>query len=89
MAHARQSSSGFNLISCLSSVPVVNDELPKSSVPILALVNGLSGGHKGEKVQRLLKAKNIPAFDLFHLSTDQKYFQSLVEQLNEIYDSLV
>mmetsp|Transcript_37656 Transcript_37656/g.60302 ORF Transcript_37656/g.60302 Transcript_37656/m.60302 type:complete len:708 (+) Transcript_37656:73-2196(+) len=61
----------------------------QAHAPIIALVNGLSGGHKGEKVQRLLTQQNIHAFDLLKLSKDEQYFRSFVQELTAIFDNLV
>ena len=60
-------------------------ELQYEKLPCLALVNGLSGGRKGEKVMRILKRHSIPAFDLMQLAKNELYFDAFVQALQILY----
>eukprot|EP01084_Bolivina_argentea_P109373 195501_1 len=88
---SRISARMFNSFSCLSNdlhdTPSYSDS--STSVPIIGLINGLSGGHKGEKVQRILTRAKIPVFDLLMLSTNDDYFNSFIQQFVQIYDNII
>eukprot|EP01084_Bolivina_argentea_P160803 279985_1 len=80
----------FNHFKCLTEKP--NEKPSRTSlspIPMIALVNGLSGGHKGEKVERLLARHKIATFDLFKLSTNESYFGVFIEHFCAMYDGII
>ena len=94
MANNRNSSTCISrpsLFGCVST-PNITPEEPITTesdmeVPMIALVNGLSGGHKGEKVLRILHQRQIPSYDLLQLSTNEDYFNTFIHQLVQVYQS--
>ena len=62
-----------------------SQELIYDKLPCLALVNGLSGGRKGEKVMKIFKRYQIPAFNLLSLAKNEKYFDAFCQSLKFLY----
>lgn len=69
---AARRSSKFNAFKCLQPEadevhrvvlqPPITDGSVNIETPMIALVNGLSGGRKGERVQEILQQQDIPTF---------------------------
>ena len=87
---AAKRSSKFNAFKCLQP----DKEEPHRhggslmESPVIALVNGLSGGRKGERVQEALQQNEIPTFDLMQLSLDQSCYKKFVKLLCSSYDGI-
>lgn len=66
------------------------DSSAMSESPIICLVNGLSGGRKGSKVQQIFNQNGIcPTFDLMRLSNDGTYWKSFISHITKMYTTVI